>query len=80
MAERLESFQFVGVGRPMYPWTEWMDGSIWRIRRGVDFTCSIPSMRSSLIQRARRYGVKVRTTAEAGSDLIVFQFYTADET
>lgn len=57
MAERID--RIAQHGRARYPWDEWLDGSAWRISRGVDFDCPVNSMASIIYQRAARGGLTV---------------------
>ena len=70
MAERLESYEFSRRGR--YPWGEWMDGSIWRCKRGEDFSATAKSFQGMVRLKAARNGKKVITRVEG--DSVVFQF------
>lgn len=75
MAEKLESYKFRNQGQiPRYPWDQWCDGGIWRIRRGVDFFGAVENFRSSIHNQAVKRGRKARTNRE-GDDTIVFQFF-----
>ena len=72
MAQVLESYDFKRVGRqPQYPYDQWFDGQIWKISKGIDFNCTIESMRVSLFNTAKKRGIKIRTTKK--SDTIIFQ-------
>jgi hypothetical protein len=46
-------------GRTKYPWDEWLNGKIWLLTEGVDFSISITSMQSSVTNAARNRGLKV---------------------
>lgn len=75
MAERIESIAVARKGRPpIYPWSEWMDGSAWRIRRGKDFSVLPDNMARGVRQRARRYGVPVVVTVDNAAGSVEFQF------
>lgn len=56
-----------------YPWTEWMNGSIWEIKRGVDYRVRSESMKSNLHMRAGRHKRKVKVVL-ADEITIAFQF------
>jgi hypothetical protein len=68
MAEQLEEFDFNQFNRARhykdrYPYSQWFDGSIWKLTREVDF----PKFKNSGVFRrhiynvAKRKGVKIRT-------------------
>lgn len=44
-----------------YPWDQWFDGSIWRLKQYEDFEVHVESMRSAIYMAATRKGVKVKT-------------------
>lgn len=46
-----------------YPWGEWFDHRCFTLRRGVDFSGSIPGMISTIRAAARRHGVRVSVSA-----------------
>jgi hypothetical protein len=73
MAEKLESFDFdkvKGIGVR----DQFLDGGVWRLVKGVDFDCSIESVRTRLSSRALALGGKVRTHKESPESLVV-QFF-----
>lgn len=82
MARRLD--QFPNDARPAhqkYPWSEWTDGSVWEIRRGVDYDVATENMRVNLHMKADAHFRKVRTkkiTDDQGEGLI-FQFTNSDK-
>ena len=72
MAERLEHYEFRGLGRrPTYPWDEWLDGSTWRITRGADFDSQARAMVKLVHHAARRRGQLVATQIEG--DSVIFR-------
>lgn len=81
MAERITELPPPRLGaRPKYPWDRWTDGSVWTIKRGVDFHCPVPSMQSNLRNKAiRSHGrLTVITRKTDAPDSIAFQFLTSD--
>ena len=81
MARRLESFPY-GQQPPVrrYPWTDWLDGSVWEIRRGEDYDVSTENMRVNLHMKADSRAVKVRTKKvhDPKGEGLVFQFFDPD--
>lgn len=73
MGQRIDSFTNKPRTQGKYPWNEWVDGSIWRITRGVDFTARMSSMRSHLYGEAYRRGMRVGIS-EISDDVFEFQF------
>ena len=71
MAQVLESYDFKRVGRqPQYPYDQWFDGQICKICKGIDFDCTVESMRVSLFTTAKKRGVRIRT-AKKGDAIII---------
>jgi|ETNvirnome_2_130_1030620.scaffolds.fasta_scaffold04230_4 hypothetical protein len=79
MAEKLESYEFLGTGKASskYPWDDWCDGSIWKIVCGEDYTVLPSSMRAQLGVKAKKLGMKVR--ANQLQRVLVFQFYNEED-
>tara|TARA_B100000073_G_scaffold196165_1_gene162501 strand:+ start:671 stop:910 length:240 start_codon:yes stop_codon:yes gene_type:complete len=72
MAEILETFDFTrSSGRAKYPWADWMDGQIYKIKRGEDFTATTKVMRQQIYAAAKNHGKSVRSTSTATE--IIFQ-------
>lgn len=73
MAEKLKDYDFSGCGRTgLYPFNEWADGSIYRLRRGEDFTISAKGMSSGLGKWARKNGYLATIHVES-DEAVVFQ-------
>lgn len=73
MAEQLKSFEFISRRSARFPWSEWMNGCIWRVKRDVDFTTRADSFRSELHRQAFRLRKTVQTRI-VDEKTIVFQF------
>lgn len=76
MATRLKKYEFnaQSTSRPKYPWGEWSDGSVWKVRAGTDFTCRPLSFTTTLHWHAKKHGMHVRTQ-RVNDNEVVFQFY-----
>ena len=55
MARRLENFPAATGAR--YPWDEWLDGSVWQLIRGEDFTAKASTFRTNAQLQAKKRGV-----------------------
>jgi len=74
MAERLKQFPtaHAGVnGGRRYPWDLYLDGSVWRLAQGRDYTCRGKSIVSQANKMGRMRGLRVRTVVEG--DTVVIQ-------
>lgn len=45
--------------RRQYPWDEWLDGHVWELEQGDDFTVDVKSFRATAAGAAVRSGLKV---------------------
>ena len=71
MAEILDEEYDFYAHRTRYPWGLWLDGQTWRLTRGIDFQVDVPSMRTTVYNAGRARGLKVRTTAENGTCIVI---------
>jgi len=75
MATRLERFPLSSNAR--YRWDEWLDGGVWRLVQGDDYTASTNSLIAAARDKAGRMGGTVRTRREhdeAGNEGVIVQF------
>lgn len=70
MADQLPAYTF-RRGACRYDWDTWLNGSIWRLRRGVDFSCGAGAFRSSANKMARKRGARVHTKMEDGDTIVI---------
>ena len=78
MAHILDTFPDDGGpmnGRVQYPWGDWLDGQVWQLNRGVDFSSTPAEFRSQVYAAARRHKVSVRC-AVLDSNILVIQAST----
>ena len=73
--KKLESFQF--GRRKGTKWDHLMDGGIYELKKGEDFTCAPSSMRTSLNNAARGFGKRFRSSI-VDENTIVVQAYTPE--
>jgi hypothetical protein len=75
MAEILDRFPTAG-GAAIYPWEEWLDGQIRKLRAGVDFKSKPTTFRSNAqLQASKRGGrARIRHLASENPEAIVLQF------
>lgn len=58
-----------------YPYDEWFDGDVWRLKMYEDFFVHPGSMQSAVYQAARKRGLKVRTHIPTTDDALYIQAY-----
>lgn len=56
-----------------YPWSEWLDGHVWRLVPGEDFDVEMESFRSATYMAAARKKVSVKTHIPKKKDCIFIQ-------
>lgn len=71
MAEVVDGDTFPEDPRTTYPWVKWLDGQIWRLLPGVDFTVSAESFRSLAGQTARKRGLRLRTSIRPDGSVLI---------
>jgi urease alpha subunit len=62
-----------GVIVEKYPYDEWFDGDVWRLKMYEDFYVHPSSMQSALYQAARKRGLKVRVHMPITEDCLYVQ-------
>ena len=74
MARKLESFP-AGPGS-RYPWDEWLDGGVWELMGGEDFTSKTSTFRANAQLQAKKRGgrTKSRLITSDGRDAVILQF------
>lgn len=73
MAERISNLTPLRGRRSVYPWGEWLDGSAWRIKRGVDFEVSAETMAQLVRNRARDRGMTAHARLVDDGEAVEFQ-------
>jgi len=74
MAAVLGSFPPGPRGRaPIYPWDRWLDGQVWELEHGQDFTLDRESFRRAAQVIARRRGLTLKTSVPRGGSTVIMQ-------
>jgi hypothetical protein len=75
MAQTLDRFPSAG-GQPRYPWEHWLDGQVWQLAKGDDYTSKAATVIANARTQAKRRGGAVRTRLlnEGGRQTVVLQF------
>lgn len=74
-AEVLKDFDWTKArsqSRSKYPWDIWMDGQVYKVVQGKDFTCKVGSMYAHIYSKSRNEFTELRILKL--DDAIVFQF------
>lgn len=69
MAKTISDFKFPSRWHKDNKWTKYLDGQVWELQRGVDFTTEIAAARAALYMANKRLGSKdhiVRTVLAGG--------------
>jgi hypothetical protein len=83
MAKRIDPDSVEGKkhGAPRkYPWDEWMDGSCWLLRAGVDYTIATRNFQATAFKHAQRNGYTLHTKQVEGGITIQFTKLEPGET
>lgn len=75
MAERLDAFP--GLSTRRYPWEEWLNGDVWQLFAGEDYTSKTRTIIAGARARAKRMDGGLRTRLfeeESGRESVVLQF------
>lgn len=73
LRERLTFPPIPSHGEEKYPFDEWFDGDVWRLKQFEDYFVSSDSMRSALYMAARRRKLKVKTHVPIVGDCVYVQ-------
>lgn len=75
MARTLDRFPSM-PGRTQHPWSEYLDGRVWELTPGEDFTAKVPTFKASAQAQAKKRGgrVRTRTLREGDRETLVIQF------
>ena len=58
MAKKLDTLPIIPHGRSAsYPWHEWLDGNIWQLERGTDFTSEASVMQTYVLRKVKNAGL-----------------------
>jgi hypothetical protein len=75
MAKVLDEFAFVyPKNAAKYRWDEWLDGRIWQLAAGTDFTIAIGQFRSAAFRAAQVRRLHLRTRQVDG-DVVIQAYY-----
>ena len=61
MARKIDQIPADGEYRVRYPWGDWLDGSLWELQQGVDFSCKVHSFCVNACSLGSRWGLNVKT-------------------
>ena len=68
MAEKLVGYKTHGLTK--YDWESWLDGSAWKLTRGIDFSCDVSAFRAVAYAAAKRCRKKI-TVRKQSDDVII---------
>ena len=74
MARVIDSFPATST-QSRYPWDQWLDGQVWELVAGEDFTSKPETIRqNAAVQATKRGGnVKTRLVADGERQIVVLQ-------
>lgn len=65
--------------RSLYPWDTWCNGNQHVITSGIDFDCSVETMRVQLYNKARKLGLVARTSRTTNSLFFTFEKSSSED-
>jgi hypothetical protein len=74
MATRLKKWEFSRSTQNNYPWDDWTDGGVWKLKKGEDFDCSFSSIRGAAYREGKKRGMGVRSEILVKEKAVVLQF------
>lgn len=76
MARKLDTFPSgLEPERPsLYPWKDWLDGSVWELHQGEDFKVSADSLRTQARVVAHKRGGRVEARVFNNKRSVVLQY------
>jgi hypothetical protein len=78
VARKLKSFPGRRATSRAYPWEQWLDGSVWLLRSGEDYSITTDSMRAAVSRAAKQAGKRARTSVvedDDGTEALAVQAY-----
>lgn len=79
MAKVIEAFDFrVRHVHWSYDWDSWLNGQIWQLEEGVDYTCKSSSIRLLAIGAAKRRKLRVHVSVNGKTGVVTLQAYPRD--
>jgi hypothetical protein len=57
-------------GMYKYPWSTWLDGQLWELTPGVDFTVPVVNFQAMAHRYANNYDMRIRTKQRDGKLLL----------
>lgn len=73
--KKLDHFEFPDGRRGRHDWETWLDGNIYKLTKGKDFTISCTNMRNIVYSAAHRRGLKIRISIVDNESSLVIQAY-----
>lgn len=68
MATKVKRFpKECGPKKIKYDWDRWLDGNIWKLKKGTDFNCRVDSMRLYFYTKCRMENLKGKTQLHGDS-------------
>lgn len=81
MAEIVDTMPNVAGRTPLdsYPWDQWLDGNLWHLRRGEDYTVATTSLRTYIYKMTSTRGLVIDTVRDPDGDGITIQAFAPEQ-
>jgi hypothetical protein len=73
MAKVIKVWPGRGLDGKEYPWNEWLDGRIWELKQGVDFTCPASTMSCTIRSSASRKGKRAKVQVSKDKTIVTLR-------
>lgn len=73
MAQKLDAMPKRRGRTGTYPWHQWADGSVWKVKKGEDFSSGVESFRTQLYGKARNLGKNLEVDVDRDAGTIAFR-------
>jgi hypothetical protein len=70
MAQTIDSFEFSGRNAK-HDWDSWLDGQIWELEAGTDFTSKPSSLRASAVKQAGNKGKSLKFQVRDNGNVVL---------
>lgn len=77
MAEVLTEWpSIVRTRQSRYPWSDWTNGQIWKVKEGEDFESNLKTFVQGLYAYGKRHGLKVEVRTDPNAGIAAFRYIT----
>lgn len=80
MAEVLTEWpSIVRTRQSRYPWSDWTNGQIWKVKEGDDFESNLKTFVQGLYAYGKRHGLKVEVRTDPTAGIAAFRYISGTQ-